>query len=105
MTAANVAAPQRAQARKILQLLIDDRTLLRIQGEMFMHTKVVQGLKAKLHAYATQHEALIDVPAFKELAGVSRKYAIPLLEFFDREQVTRRAGDKRLILLDRINKM
>jgi hypothetical protein len=36
---------------------------------------------------------------------VSRKYAIPLLEFFDREHVTRRAGDKRLILLDRTNKM
>jgi selenocysteine-specific elongation factor len=107
MTKANVAAPQRAQARKILQLLIDDRTLVRIQGEMFMHTKVVQDLKSKLRTYAAQHEPdrLIDVPAFKDLAGVSRKYAIPLLEFFDREQVTRRAGDKRLILLDRINKM
>jgi selenocysteine-specific elongation factor len=107
ITKANVAAPQRAQARKILQLLIDDRTLVRIQGEMFMHTKVVQDLKAKLRTYAMQHEPdrLIDVPAFKDLAGVSRKYAIPLLEFFDREQVTRRAGDKRLILLDRINKM
>ena len=100
MTKANVAAPQRTQARKILQLLIDDRTLVRIQGEMFMHTQVVQDLKAKLHKYAAQHEPdrLIDVAAFKDLAGVSRKYAIPLLEFFDREQVTRRAGDKRLIL-------
>ena len=105
MTKANVAAPQRAQARKILQLLIDDRTLVRIQGEMFMHAKVVQDLKAKLHNYATQHEPdrLIDVPAFKDLAGVSRKYAIPLLEFFDREQVTRRAGDERLILKPRVS--
>lgn len=105
MTKANVAAPQRAQARKILQLLIDDKTLLRIQGEMFMHAKVVQELKAKLHKYATQHEPdrLIDVSAFKDLAGVSRKYAIPLLEFFDREQVTRRAGDKRLILKARVS--
>jgi len=41
---------------------------------------------------------LIDVAAFKELAGVSRKYAIPLLEYFDRARVTRRAGDKRVIL-------
>jgi len=105
MTKANVAAPQRAQARKILQLLIDDRTLVRIQGEMFMHAKVVQDLKVKLHNYAIQHEPdrLIDVPAFKDLAGVSRKYAIPLLEFFDREQVTRRAGDKRLILKPRVS--
>ena len=107
MTKANVAANQRAQARKILQLLIDDRTLVRIQGEMFMHARVVQELKTKLQTYAAQHEPdrLIDVPAFKDLAGVSRKYAIPLLEFFDREQVTRRAGDKRLILMDRISKM
>jgi selenocysteine-specific elongation factor len=53
--------------------------------------------------YATAHEParLIDVASFKTLAGVSRKYAIPLLEYFDREQVTRRAGDKRLILKPR----
>jgi len=105
MTKANVAAQQRAQARKILQLLIDDRTVVRIQAEMFMHAKVVQDLKTKLQTYAAQHEPdrLIDVAAFKDLAGVSRKYAIPLLEFFDREQVTRRAGDKRLILKPRVS--
>jgi selenocysteine-specific elongation factor len=40
----------------------------------------------------------ISVPAFKELAGISRKYAIPLLEYIDRERVTRRAGDERVIL-------
>ena len=105
MTKANVPAAQRAQARKILQLLIDDRTLVRIQAEMFMHTTVVQDLKTKLQTYAAEREPerLIDVPAFKDLAGVSRKYAIPLLEFFDREQVTRRAGDKRLILKARVS--
>lgn len=103
MTKANVAAAQRAQARKLLQLLLDDRKLVRIQAEMFMHTKVIEDLKTKLLNYASQHDPdrLIDVPAFKDLAGVSRKYAIPLLEYFDREQVTRRAGDKRLILKPR----
>ena len=67
---------------------------------MFMHTRVIDDLKTKLQAHASQHEPerLIDVATFKDLAGVSRKYAIPLLEYFDREQVTRRAGDKRLIL-------
>jgi selenocysteine-specific elongation factor len=100
MARAGVAASQRGQARKILQLLLDNGKLLRIQGDMFMHAHVVQQLKMKLQAYASQHEPdrLIDVPAFKTLAGVSRKYAIPLLEYFDREHVTRRAGDKRLIL-------
>ena len=103
MTKAGVPAPQRQQARKLMQLLIDDRKLVRIQGEMFMHAQVIEELKTRLLNYASQHEPerLIDVAAFKDLAGVSRKYAIPLLEYFDREQVTRRAGDKRLILKTR----
>jgi selenocysteine-specific elongation factor len=68
---------------------------------MFMHSCVLDELKAKLLDYASRHEPerLIDVAGFKDLAGVSRKYAIPLLEYFDREKVTRRAGDKRIILL------
>jgi selenocysteine-specific elongation factor len=100
MTRAHVAPAQRAQARKILQLLIDGRKLMRVHGDMFMHAKAIEDLKKKLQDYAAQHEPdrLIDVPTFKNLAGVSRKYAIPLLEYFDREQLTRRAGDKRLIL-------
>jgi selenocysteine-specific elongation factor len=103
MNKANVSPAQRVQARKLLQLLLEEKKLVRIQGDMFMHSHVIATLKTKLHAYAAQHEPdrLIDVPAFKDLAGVSRKYAIPLLEFFDREQVTRRAGDKRLILKPR----
>ncbi len=103
MTRANVTAPERTQARKIMQLLIDERKIIRIHGEMFMHTDVLEELKTRLRNYASQHEPerLIDVAAFKELAGVSRKYAIPLLEYFDREQVTRRAGDKRIILKPR----
>jgi selenocysteine-specific elongation factor len=100
MTRARVAPAQRPQARKILQLLLDSRKLIRVHGDMFMHAKAIAELKTKLQNYGVQHEPdrLIDVPTFKNLAGVSRKYAIPLLEFFDREQVTRRAGDKRLIL-------
>jgi selenocysteine-specific elongation factor len=104
MKRAGVTIAQRTQARKILQLLVDSKKLVRIQNEMFMHAAVIESLKVKLANYASKHEPqrLIDVPAFKELAGVSRKYAIPLLEYFDREQVTRRAGDKRVILKPRI---
>jgi selenocysteine-specific elongation factor len=100
MTKAGVLTAQRPQARKLMQLLIDDRKLVRIQVEMFMHAQVLEDLKIRLLEYASKHEPerLIDVAAFKDLAGVSRKYAIPLLEYFDREQITRRAGDKRLIL-------
>ena len=99
MKRAGVSISQRTQARKILQLLVDGKKLLRIQNEMFMHAGVVAALKVKLNDYAAQHEPerLIDVPTFKELAGVSRKYAIPLLEFFDTRRVTARVGERRVL--------
>ena len=100
LAAAGVATVQRAHARKILQLLIDNGTLVRVQGDLFFHSQALEHLKRLLVQYATEHEPerLIDVAQFKELAGVSRKYAIPLLEYLDREHITRRAGDKRIIL-------
>ena len=100
MTRVGVAVSERAYGRKILQLLIDSRMILRVEGETFMHARAIEQLRAKLQHYAMAHEPerLIDVAAFKELAGVTRKYAIPLLEYLDRERVTRRAGDKRIIL-------
>jgi selenocysteine-specific elongation factor len=97
---AGVPKSQQAHGRKLLQLLIDKGTIVRLQGDMLFHRTALQGLRLKLREYGDSHEPerLIDVAAFKNLAGVSRKYAIPLLEFFDRERITRRAGDKRLIL-------
>jgi len=95
-----VATAQRVHGRKLLQLLIDNGTLVRVQGEMFFHVQALDHLKRLLGQYAVEHEPerLIDVAQFKELAGVSRKYAIPLFEYLDREHITRRAGDKRIIL-------
>ena len=100
MTKAGVAAAQRAHARKILQLLIDAGKVVRVQGDMLMDAAALEGLKQKLQEYGATKapDRLIDVATFKELAGVSRKYAIPLLEYFDLARVTRRAGDKRVIL-------
>jgi selenocysteine-specific elongation factor len=100
MEKAGVPAAQRAHARKILQRLIDGGTLMRVQGEMFIHHQALEQLKGLLTEYAAKHEParLIDVAAFKELAAVSRKYAIPLLEYLDRERITRRAGESRVIL-------
>jgi selenocysteine-specific elongation factor len=97
---AGVLGSQRAHARKIFQLLIDNGTLVRVHSEMFFHVRALDGLKQLLWQYASQNEPerLIDVAKFKDLAGISRKYAIPLLEYFDRERVTRRAGDRRIIL-------
>jgi selenocysteine-specific elongation factor len=94
------AKMNREQARKILQLLINDGSLVRINNEMIFHSATLDSLTAKLRAFAESHspDRVIDMLTFKDLAGVSRKYAIPLLEYFDRQRVTRRAGDKRQIL-------
>lgn len=100
MRAAMVASSQRTHGRKVLQLLIDGRTLVRVQGEFLFHHKALDKLIARLKEFGDQHEPgrTIDVATFKDLAGVSRKYAIPLLEFLDRERITRRVGDRRSIL-------
>ncbi|HEX8143054.1 MAG TPA: selenocysteine-specific translation elongation factor [Pyrinomonadaceae bacterium] len=93
-------AQAREHARKLLQLLIEGGLVVRVQNELFFHLDALEALKRRLKEYGAANEPgrLIDVAAFKEMAGVSRKYAIPLLEYFDRERVTRRAGDKRIIL-------
>jgi selenocysteine-specific elongation factor len=86
------------RGRKLLQLLLDSGALVKVHGEMFFHRGALDELITKLHSYASSTaDRVIDVSAFKELAGISRKYAIPLLEHLDRERVTRREGDKRII--------
>ena len=96
----SAAKDTRSHGRKILQLLIDNGQLARINDELFVHREALDQLIQKLRDYAAEinRGRLIDVAAFKELAGTSRKYAIPLLEYFDRERLTRRAGNQRLIL-------
>ena len=88
------------QTRRIFQLLIDEKEILKISEELYVERESIEELKMKLADFAENESdnRLITVPEFKEIAGVSRKYAIPLLEYFDLERITRRAGDKRLIL-------
>lgn len=87
------------KARRIFQLMIDAGEVVKVTDEFYFSRPAIDDLAARLRARAAAGEdRLIDVAAFKDLAGVSRKHAIPLLEYFDREKITRRAGDKRLIL-------
>jgi selenocysteine-specific elongation factor len=51
-----------------------------------------------LQNYKKSKGPRIGVPVFKELTGITRKYAIPLLEYLDRQRLTRRIGDERVIL-------
>jgi selenocysteine-specific elongation factor len=71
--------------------------LIKISEDLVFHQKALEELKRRVSDYKSSSQR-IDVARFKELAGVSRKYAIPLLEYLDREHVTRRAGEERIIL-------
>jgi selenocysteine-specific elongation factor len=86
------------RSEQILQMLLREKILLRVTPELVFHRDALAHLKVLLATYKKEKGERIAVPAFKDLAGVSRKYAIPLLEYLDRERVTRRAGDERVIL-------
>jgi selenocysteine-specific elongation factor len=84
-----------ARARTLLALLLREKKLARISEELVFHQSAIEKLRELLGARKSQR---FNVSAFKEWTGVSRKYAIPLLEFLDREHITRREGDERLVL-------
>lgn len=87
------------EARKLFQLHLDSGEIVKVTEDLYFAPDVLDRLTAGLKLFAGQtSDRLIDVAQFKDVAGVSRKYAIPLLEFLDRTRVTRRAGEKRLIL-------
>jgi selenocysteine-specific elongation factor len=86
------------RAERILQMLLRDKDLVRITPELIFHRDALAHLKERLSTYKKTRGERISVPVFKELTGITRKYAIPLLEYLDRERVTRRAGDERVIL-------
>ncbi|HVM91293.1 MAG TPA: selenocysteine-specific translation elongation factor [Terriglobales bacterium] len=87
----------RIRAQKIMTLLLRDKILIKLADDLVFHHTALAGLRQKISALKSTM-AKIDVGQFKELTDVSRKYAIPLLEYLDRERVTRRVGDQRLIL-------
>jgi selenocysteine-specific elongation factor len=84
-----------ARARSLLQILLREKRLVRISEDLVFHASAIDRLR---HMLAAHKGARFAVPEFKEWTGISRKYAIPLLEFLDREKVTRRDGDQRLVL-------
>jgi selenocysteine-specific elongation factor len=86
-----------ARAQKIVTLLLRDKVLVKISEDLLFHKDTLADLRKRLTDEKVK-SAKIDVARFKELTGVTRKYAIPLLEYLDREHVTRRVGDDRVIL-------
>jgi len=87
----------KTRAQKIVTLLLREKLLVKVSQELVFHRTALEELRHLIAAEKAKSRK-IDVARFKELTGVSRKYAIPLLEFLDRERVTKRAGDVREIL-------
>lgn len=86
------------RAERLLQILLREKNLVRVSPELIFHRDALSQLKQRLAGYKKSKGDRLSVPTFKELTGITRKYAIPLLEYLDRERVTRRAGDDRVIL-------
>ncbi|PWT76144.1 MAG: selenocysteine-specific translation elongation factor [Proteobacteria bacterium] len=84
------------ELRRIITVLQRERSIVRMgSDDLFVHANALRSLSTQM---AELRGKLIDVGGFKELTGLSRKYAIPLLEYLDRERITRKQGDQRLVL-------
>ena len=95
--AAKASTLPAAHVRKVLQTLLDGKEVVKVSEDFYFSRAAIDRLIGNLKAQAEKGDRTIDVAKFKEMAGVSRKYAIPLLEYFDREKVTLRTGDTRAI--------
>jgi selenocysteine-specific elongation factor len=85
-----------AEMRRLVTLLQRNKTIVRMGSDnLFIHSTALNQLAARL---SKLRGSLMDVACFKQLTGLSRKYAIPILEYLDRQRVTRIQGDRRLVL-------
>jgi selenocysteine-specific elongation factor len=85
-----------ADMRRLVTALQRDQTIVRMgSDDLFIHSDALQQLAGRL---APLRGSLMEVARFKQLTGLSRKYAIPLLEYLDRQRLTRKQGDHRLVL-------
>ena len=83
-----------SHAKDVLMLLVAEGVLVKAKEDLYFHAEPMRGLKETLIAYLQTHGE-ITTPQFKEMTQASRKYVIPLLEYFDANHVTLRVGDSR----------
>jgi selenocysteine-specific elongation factor len=81
-------------ARDVLQLLVENKQLVKVKEDLYFQREAIEGLKERLVAFLRDKGA-ITTPEFKDMTGASRKYVIPLAEYFDAANVTIRVGDTR----------
>ena len=84
------------QISQIFDLLLQKSTLIRINESLYFHAAELEILGEKIKDFITE-QGDIDAPRFKTLTGLSRKFSIPLLEYFDKIKLTIRVADKRIL--------
>jgi selenocysteine-specific elongation factor len=84
----------KAQVKDVLMTLVDEGLIIKIKEDLYFHGAAVEDLRNRMVDFLKQNKEL-STPQFKEIAGVSRKFLIPLLEYFDARNVTIRVGDIR----------
>jgi selenocysteine-specific elongation factor len=85
-----------SEIRGLITLLLRERILVPMGSEnLFMHQEALAQLRAEI---SELHGQTVDIARFKQITGLSRKYAIPLLEYLDRQRITRKMGDQRLVI-------
>jgi selenocysteine-specific elongation factor len=82
--------------RGVLAHLEREGSLVRAPGDLWFDRAAVDDLRERVIAHLREHETL-DTPTYKSLIGTTRKYAVPLMEFFDGEHLTMRAGEARIL--------
>jgi selenocysteine-specific elongation factor len=85
-----------SEMRGLITLLLREKILVPMGSEnLFMHHEALAQLRAEISGL---HGQTVDIARFKQITGLSRKYAIPLLEYLDRQRITRKMGDQRLVI-------
>ncbi len=86
----------RKLAQAVFRRVVDDGVLVRMGGDLYVHREAYDRMRTTLGEFLKAN-GRISVPGFKDLLGISRKYAIPFLEHFDEVRLTRRQGDERVL--------
>ncbi len=81
---------------EVLGVMVKEGALVKVTEDLYFHRNAIEDLEVRLVEFLKTHGEM-TTPQFKELTDVSRKYTIPLIEYFDRHQVTVRVGDNRML--------
>jgi selenocysteine-specific elongation factor len=84
------------EEHELFQVLVEGKKLVRVKESLFFHAEALESIQQKLVALLRERKE-IGPADIKDLLGISRKYAIPLLEFFDGRRVTQRVGERRVL--------